>query len=399
MDLKGKNILLGVTGGIAVYKSPGICSRLRKLGANTKVVMTEGAMEFISPITFQTMTDNFVYTDIFEKNPPKPEVEHIELAKWADAIVIAPATANTIAKIANGIGDNLLTNVLLAQRSEVIIVPAMNTFMLNNPITKKNIEKLKSVGYHILGTKVDLLACNDLGDGKMLEPDEIVDEIDTILREKDLEGKKFLITAGPTVESIDPVRYLTNHSSGRMGYELAKEAMKRGGEVTLVTGPSSLKKPKVRKIIEIQSTEDMYNAVKENFTNTDVLIKAAAPADFRPANISDEKIKKELSDGKMTIDLVENKDIAKEMGKIKSHQITVGFAAESQNEVENGKKKLKAKNFDMIVINNIKRKDAGFKSTTNEVTIIDKNENIENVELMEKEKLANIILDKVKDLF
>lgn len=399
MNLKGKNILLGVTGGIAVYKSPGICSRLKKLGANTKVVMTEGAMEFITPITFQTMTNNFVYTDTFEKNPPKPEVEHIELAKWADAIVIAPATANTIAKIANGIADNLLTNILLAQRSEVIIVPAMNTFMLNNPMTRANIEKLKSIGYHILGTKVDLLACNDLGDGKMLEPEEIVDEIDTILREKDLEGKKFLITAGPTVESIDPVRYLTNHSSGRMGYELAKEAMKRGGEVTLVTGPSNLEKPKVKKIIELQSTEDMYNAVKSNFDDIDVLIKAAAPADFRPADISDEKIKKELSDGKMTIDLVENKDIAKEMGKIKDHQIIVGFAAESQNEIENGKKKLKAKNFDMIVINNIKRKDAGFKATTNQVTIIDKNENIENLELMEKEKLANVILDKVKKLF
>lgn len=398
MDLKDKNILLGVTGGIAAYKSPGICSLLRKNGANTKVVMTKNATEFVSPLTFQTMTDNFVHSDIFNENPTAPVVEHIELAKWADIIVIAPCTGNTIAKIANGIGDNLLTDILLARRCEVVIVPAMNTYMLNNPITKENIEKLSNLGFHILGTKVDLLACNDLGDGKMLEPSEIVDEIDTILRKKDLEGKKFVITAGPTIEAMDPVRFLSNHSSGKMGYELAKEATKRGGEVTLVSGPSALKPPKVKNFIQIQSTEDMYEAVKSNFENTDVLIKAAAPADFKPAVYSEEKVKKEKTDDNISLKLSRNIDIAKKMGEIKKDQIIVGFAAESENEIENGKSKLKRKNFDMIVINNIKRKDAGFKSNTNAVTIIDKNENVEELELMEKEKLANIILDKVKNL-
>lgn len=399
MKLKDKKILLGVTGGISIYKSPGICSILRKQGAKVKVVMTKSATEFVKPITFQTMTDNYVYTEMFSDHPVTPEVEHIELAKWADIIVIAPATANTIAKFANGIGDNLLSSIFLAHRSPVILVPAMNTFMLNSDSNRENMQKLRDRGITILGTHTDLLACLDVGDGKMLEPEEIVEEIDFVLREKDLAGKKFTITAGPTQEAIDPVRYLTNQSSGKMGYALAEEASKRGALVTLISGPTNLKPPKVERFIQISSTQKMFNAVNAQFKNTDVLIKSAAPADFRPEKYIDEKIKKEGSKDKMSISLVQNLDIAKTMGELKEKQIIVGFAAESQNEIENGLKKLRAKNFDMIVINNIKRSDAGFKSDDNAVTIIDKDENVEELELMSKLDVANEILDRVKELF
>lgn len=397
MNLQNKNIVLGVTGGISVYKSPGICSLLRKKGANVKVVMTKAATEFVSPLTFRTMSDNLVYTDMFIEPAVEKGVEHIELAKWADIIVLAPATGNTIAKIVNGIADNLLTSMMLAYRCPVLVVPAMNTFMLNNIATRNNMQELRNRGMIVAGTKTDLLACNDVGSGKMLEPEEIVDEIDTILREKDLKGKKFVITAGPTVESIDPVRYLTNHSSGKMGYELAIEATKRGGEVTLISGPTSLEIPKVKNFIRISSTEEMFKAVKENFQETDVLIKAAAPADFKPKITSDQKIKKEDNENGLSIELIGNPDIAKTMGSLKTHQFIIGFAAESENEIENGKKKIKAKNFDMIVINNITAKGAGFKSDTNKVVIIDKNEKFEDIEMMTKTELANVILDKVRD--
>lgn len=397
MKLKDKKILLGVTGGISIYKSPGICSLLRKQGAKVKVVMTKSATEFVKPITFQTMTDNYVHVDMFSDNPVTPNVEHIELAKWADIIVIAPATANTIAKFANGIGDNLLTSIFLAHRSPVILVPAMNTFMLNSPANRENMQKLRDRGIKILGTHSDLLACLDVGDGKMLEPEEIVEEIDYSLREKDLAGKKIVITAGPTQEAIDPVRYLTNHSSGKMGYALAEEAAKRGAIVTLISGPTNLEPPKNAKVIQVKTTQEMFNAVNSNFKTVDVLIKSAAPADFKPEKYSQEKIKKEGSHGKMEISLTQNPDIAKSMGELKTSQIIVGFAAESENEIENGIKKLKSKNFDMIIINNIKRADAGFKSDNNAVTIIDKDEKVEELELMPKLELAGEILNRVKN--
>ncbi len=399
MKLKDKNILLGVTGGISIYKSPGICSILRKQGSKVKVVMTKAATEFVKPITFQTMTDNYVHVDMFSDHPTSPNVEHIELAKWADIIVIAPATANTIAKFANGIGDNLLTSIFLAHRTPVIIVPAMNTFMLNSPANRENMQKLKDRGITILGTHTDLLACLDVGDGKMLEPDEIVEEIDFALRDKDLMGKNFVITAGPTQESIDPVRYLTNHSSGKMGYALASEATKRGANVTLISGPTSISPPKVNNFVSVKTTDEMFTAVKANFKNADVLIKSAAPADFKPERYYEEKIKKENNDGKMNISFTQNPDIAKTMGQEKENQIIVGFAAESENEIENGLKKLKSKNFDMIVINNIKRSDAGFKSDDNAVTIIDKGENVEELELMSKVEVAEKILDRIVKLF
>lgn len=393
MDLKDKKIVLGVTGGIAAYKAPGICSLLRKAGAKVKVVMTQAATEFVSPLTFRTMTDNLVYTDMFNDHPVVAEVDHIELAKWADIIVIAPASGNTIAKIAYGIADNLLTSMMLAYRCPVIIVPAMNTYMLNNPATRQNLQTLRDRGMIVLGTHTDLLACNDVGDGKMLEPYEIVDEIDTALRVKDLAGKKFLISAGPTIEAIDPVRYLTNHSSGKMGYELAREAAKRGAEVTLVSGPTALQPPKVSKLINIKSTQDLFDAVNENFDQTDVLIMAAAPADFKPKDKSSQKIKKEEKD-EMTLNLAPNPDVLKTMGQKKKGQILVGFAAESENELVYGQKKIQKKNLDMIVINNITAKDAGFKTDTNKVFIVDRDLKVEDLKLMTKTDLANVILDR-----
>lgn len=398
MELKNKNILLGVTGGIAAYKAPGICSLLCKQGANVKVIMTQAAQKFVNKLTFQTMSHNLVYTDMFEEHPLDAEVEHIQLAKWADIFVIAPASANSIAKFANGIGDNLLSTTFLAARSKIMIVPAMNTFMLNHPATQENLEKLRKRGAEILGTQSDLLACNDVGSGKMLEPYEIVEEIDFQLRTKDLAGKNILITAGPTIEAIDPVRYLTNRSSGKMGYALAQEAQKRGANVTLVSGPTSLAKPKVNKFISVTSTTDMYQAVTDNFMSMDIVVKAAAPVDYHPKNYYEHKIKKETN-GELKIEWERNPDILKSIAAQKQHQIVVGFAAESQNEIENAMAKLTGKNLDMIVVNNIKAKDAGFQSDTNVVTIIDKNKNMEHIEEMTKIELANVIWDKIKRTF
>ncbi|MDY2986222.1 MAG: bifunctional phosphopantothenoylcysteine decarboxylase/phosphopantothenate--cysteine ligase CoaBC [Peptoniphilus sp.] len=393
MDLKNKNILLGVTGGIAAYKAPGIVSILKKNGANVKVVMTESATEFVTPLTFQTMSNNVVHYKMFEQLS-NMDVEHISLAKWADMIVVAPASANTIAKFATGIADNLLTTVLSASRSKVMIVPAMNTYMLNSEANIENMSKLKNRGVIVTQTQHDLLACNDIGDGKMLEPSQIVDLIDFHLAEKDLEGYNFVITAGPTQESIDPVRFISNHSSGKMGYELAKAATKRGAKVILISGPTNLTRPNVDKFVQVFSTQDMYNAVEEHFKKTDVLIKAAAPADFKPKNYSKDKLKK--ADANMnSIELVPNTDIAKHFGSIKTNQIIVGFAAESRDELNYGLKKLESKNFDMIVINNITQENAGFKKDINTVKIVDRNKNITDPGTMSKEQLSHVILDKV----
>lgn len=394
--LKGKNILIGVTGGIVAYKSPAIVSVLRKRGANVKVIMTKAACEFVTPLTFQTMSSNVVHVEMFNQLL-NMNVEHIALAKWADIIVVAPASANTIGKFANGIADNLLTTVLMASRSKIIFSPAMNTFMLNSQSNIKNMEILKSRGIKVLPTQKDLLACNDIGDGKMLEPIDIVEAIETELYEKDLSGKKFLITSGPTIEAIDPVRFLSNHSSGKMGYALAKEAKNRGAEVILISGPTSIKPPLVDKLIKIQSTQDMFEAVEENFDSCDILIKAAAPADFRPKNVENEKIKK-TKNSLNNIELVENVDIAKYFGNLKKNQIIVGFAAESSNELKYGMDKLKKKNFDLIVINNIKQEGAGFKSETNIASIIDKNGKVDSLGKMPKSDLAHIILNRVKEL-
>lgn len=396
--LKNKNILLGVTGGIAAYKSAALVSKLRKTGANVKVIMTSSACEFISPLTFQTLSNNIVHTEMFNQLY-NMDVEHISLAKWADVFVIAPASANTIAKMANGIADNMLTTVFLASRSKVLVAPAMNTFMLNNEATIKNLKTLEDRGISILDTQSDVLACGDEGSGKMLEPEDILFEIESALTEKDLIGKKIVITSGPTVEKIDPVRYLSNYSSGKMGYSLAKEAVKRGANVTLISGPTSLDIPNVNKFIRIESTLDMFDAVESEFENADVLIKAAAPADYRPAKVSDEKIKKDAKEDLESIELVHNPDIAKYFGNIKQKQLIIGFAAESQNEIEYGKGKLKKKNLDMIVVNNIKQKGAGFKSDTNIASIIDRDGNVDSLSIMSKECLAEEILNRIVELF
>lgn len=395
--LKGKNILLGVTGGIAAYKAVALVSALKKREANVKVIMTKSACEFVTPLTFQTMSNNTVHTEMFNQLN-NMDVEHISLAKWADIFVIAPASANTIGKMANGIADNMLTTVYMASRCKVIVAPAMNTYMLNHPANLNNIQKLKSYGVRVLKTQEDLLACGDVGSGKMLEPQDILEEIDYELTEKDLLGKKVVITSGPTIEKIDPVRYLSNHSSGKMGYALAKNAHNRGAEVVLISGPTSLKVPEVSKFVRIESTLDMFKAVEDEFDTLDVLIKAAAPADYRPEKYSEEKIKKDAKDDLEKIELVHNPDIAKHFGQLKNNQILVGFAAESQNEIEYGLGKLKKKNLDLIVVNNIKREGAGFKSDTNIASIIDANESVENLAIMSKESLAEEILNRVVGL-
>lgn len=396
--LKDKNILLGVTGGIAAYKSVALVSKLRKKGANVKVIMTKAATEFVTPLTFQTMSNNVVHTEMFNQLF-NMDVEHISLAKWADIFIIAPASANTISKMAHGIADNMLTTVYMASRCKVLVAPAMNTFMLNSAANTENMQILKERGVEVLDTQSDILACGDEGSGKMLEPEDILYEIEAALTEKDLVGKKIVITSGPTIEKIDPVRFLSNHSSGKMGYALAAEAAKRGADVTLISGPTSLKIPKVKKFIRIESTLDMFKAVEEEFDTLDVLIKAAAPADYRPKNYSDEKIKKNGKNDFEAFEMVHNPDIAKHFGSKKKHQILVGFAAESQNEIEYGKGKLKKKNLDLIVVNNIKREGAGFKSDTNIASIIDSNGEVDNLEIMSKEALATEILNRVLKLF
>lgn len=391
--LEGKNILLGVTGGIACYKSLEICSRLSKKGANIKVIMTDAAREFVTPLSFQTMSSNPVYIDMF-KELEHVEVEHIALAKWADLIVIAPASANTIAKLANGFADNMLTTVCLASKAKKLIVPAMNTGMLDNVATVRNIDTLIKDGFTVTDTQCDLLACKDVGRGKMLEPEEIVEIMDGLFYEKDFVGNTITVTAGPTREALDPVRFLSNKSTGKMGYAIAKEAYNRGAKVILITGPTSIKAPKVSKVIEVVSTSDMFNAVQSVFNETDVLIKAAAPADFTPVEYSENKIKK--SPEIMNLELKKTKDILKYLGGMKEDKILVGFAAESTNMEEFAKEKLKKKNLDFIVANNITMKSAGFGTDTNIATIYDRDGGSFESGKVTKKELANIILDRIK---
>lgn len=391
--LKDKIITLGVTGGIAVYKAADLVSKLNKKGANVEVIMTDASQEFVKPLTFQTMSGNPVHTSMFNKID-KFNVEHIALAQKGDVILIAPATANTIGKIANGIADNLLTTVVMATNKKVIFAPAMNTWMYNNPIVKSNIKKLQKLGYEFIEPGTGLLACGDYGAGKMAEPEDIVDYIDSALTEKDLSGKDIVITAGPTIESIDPVRYLTNHSSGKMGYSIAKDALKRGAKVHLISGPTSLNPPKGVDFISINTTEEMFKEVEKLFKDCDMLIKAAAPADLRPKEYNQDKIKKNsLAEDTFNIEFIKNPDIAEYFGQQKTKQVIVGFAAETNDLVENAKIKLRNKNFDFVVANDITKKGAGFKSDTNIISIID-NYKKEDYPIMGKEEIAKLILDK-----
>ncbi len=396
--LKGKNIVLGVTGGIAVYKAVDLVSRLRKQNANIDVIMTEGATKFVSPLTFQTMSQNQVHTEMFGLIS-NFDVEHISLAQKADIILIAPATANTIGKIANGIADNMLTTVVMASKAKIIFAPAMNTTMYNSPMVKENINKLKKLGHEFVKPGVGLLACGDYGEGKMAEPADIVEYVINSFVKKDLLGKKIVITAGPTIEPIDPVRYMTNHSSGKMGYSIAKEARNRGADVVLITGPTSLIPPEGIEIEQVDTTQEMYDAVGKYFDTCDILIKSAAPLDYKPESISPIKIKKkDDEDDLLDLKFVRNPDIAAYYGKLKKDQIIVGFAAESNNLLEYAKEKLNKKNFDFIVANDITEAGAGFKGDTNIVTIIEKNGVYERHPIMDKSELAGLILDKVKNI-
>ena len=393
--MKNKHVLLGVTGGIAAYKAPAIVSRLKKLGMEVKVVMTEAATKFVTPLTFQTMSNEVVHVDMFDQLN-NMDVEHIALAKWADVMVIAPATANTMAKLAYGIADNMLTTVALATTAPILIAPAMNTQMLRADATQEALKVLKNrKQYEILPTAEGLLACQDVGEGKMLEPEDIVDYILMALTEKTMAGVDLTVTAGPTKERMDPVRFLSNHSTGKMGYAIAQEAAARGAKVHLISGPSHLNVPKGVDFIPVESTEDMFKAVEAKFDDTDVLIKSAAPSDYKPKTYAAEKIKKREG-GLMAVEFSPNPDIAKHFGAMKGDRVIVGFAAESHNMVDYAKKKLKEKNFNFIVANNITEAKAGFGSDTNHVHIFSADGTDEELPMMDKSDLAAAILDRVE---
>ena len=395
--LKDKTVVIGVSGGIAVYKVCDVVSRLKKLGVNVHVIMTKSATEFVAPLTFQSLSQNYVVSDMFEE-PKTWDVEHISLAKKADVFLIAPATANVIGKIACGISDDMLSTTVMATKGKVLIAPAMNTNMYENPIVQRNIDTLKALNYDFIEPESGRLACGDMGKGKLASPENIVEAVVSALTKKqDLKGERIIITAGPTVEAIDPVRYLTNRSTGKMGYAIAKEAIERGAEVTLVSGPTKLEPPKnLKKFIKIESAQEMYEAVLDNLDENQVIIKSAAVADYKPKSYCNKKIKK--NDDDLVIDLDRNKDIAYEIGKIKNDKILVGFAAETNDLIENAKNKVKKKNLDFIVANDLTKEGAGFGVDTNIVKIIDKDGIILEYPIMKKEEVANVILDKVKSL-
>lgn len=391
--LKGKTVILGVTGGIAAYKSAGLTSLLVKAGADVQVIMTEHAREFIAPLTFEALTNQRCHTDTFDRNH-EYSTEHVSLASRVDAVIIAPATANVIAKLACGIADDMLTTTVLACDCPKIVVPAMNTRMYENPVTQDNLEKLRKYGVTVVEPAAGRLACGDVGKGKMPEPDVLFQYVLMACAfEKDMAGKKVLVTAGPTQERIDPVRYITNHSTGRMGYSIAKICALRGAEVTLVTGQTALEPPLFVDVVPVVSARDMYEAVVERSGEMDVIIKAAAVADYRPAVTSDEKIKK--SDGDMAIDMERTDDILGYLGSCKKPgQFLCGFSMETQNMLENSRAKLRKKNLDMIVANNLKVKGAGFGTDTNVVTIITADMEKE-LELMSKDEVAARLLDEI----
>lgn len=396
--LDNKNIIVGVTGGIAIYKTLDLISKLKKENANIEVIMTKAATEFITPLTFQTMSQNRVHFDMFGL-VNEMEVEHISLAKKADVILVAPATANTLGKIANGIADNLLTTVIMATNKKVVFAPAMNTQMYKNPIVQNNIIKLKELGYEFINPGEGRLACGDEGTGKMAEPAQIIEYLKNLFTEKDLIGKKIIVTAGPTQEAIDPVRYITNRSSGKMGYAIAKEASRRGADVILIAGPTDLEVPDGVKFERITTTQEMLEKINLYFDDADVLVKAAAPSDYKPTHFSDKKIKKENGIDKLEIDFEKNPDIAAYFGaRKKNKQLIVGFAAETDDLYENATKKIQSKNLDFIVANDVTMEGAGFEVDTNIVSIIYKDGTIENLPIMEKSELAKIIIDKIKDI-
>lgn len=392
--LKGKTVVLGVTGSIAAYKIANLASALVKLHADVNVIMTKNATNFITPITFETLTGNKCLIDTFDRNF-QFNVEHVALAKRADIFMVAPASANVIGKIAHGIADDMLTTTIMASKCPKLISPAMNTNMFENPILQDNLKILEKYGYEIINPASGYLACGDTGAGKMPEPETLLKYIlRTIAREKDMAGKKVLITAGPTQEKIDPVRYITNHSTGKMGYALAENAMRRGAEVTLVTGPTAIEPPMFVNVVPVISAEDMAGEVIARAPEQDIIIKAAAVADYRPVNPSDEKIKKK-DDEESVITLERTQDILKYLGGHKrAEQFICGFSMETENMLENSRAKLTKKNVDMIVANNLKVKGAGFGTDTNVVTIITA-DGCKELDIMSKVEVANAILDEI----
>lgn len=394
--LKNKNVLIGVCGGIAAYKVCDLVSKLRKDEANVDVIMTEAAVNFINPLTFQSLSSNKVVVDMFEESKHW-EIQHISLAQKADVILIAPATANIIGKIANGIADDMLTTTIMATKAPVVFAPAMNSNMYENSILQENILKLKSKGYFFIDPIEGRLACGDVGKGKMAEPEAVKQFITDMLNiPLDLAGKTVIVTAGPTRESIDPVRYISNHSTGKMGYAIAEKASKRGAKVYLISGPTHLSPPNGVNVINVMSAKEMYKRIMEYFYEANIVIKSAAVADYAPAEANNQKIKKSEDD--LTIRLTKNPDILYELGKIKRDKILVGFAMETQNLIENAKEKIKRKNLDFIVANDLMTEGAGFACDTNVVKIIDRDGKIESLPKMTKLELADVIIDKILKL-
>ena len=391
--LKGKTVILGVTGSIAAYKAANLASMMKKLGCNVHVIMTKNATNFIHPTTFETLTQNKCLIDTFDRNF-EFSVEHVSLAKQADLVIIAPATANVIGKIAGGIADDMLTTTVMACTCPKLIAPAMNTRMFRNPIVQENIAKLGKHGYVVIQPEVGMLACRDVGEGKLPSEDLLLDYIlREIAREKDMKGMKVLVTAGPTVEAVDPVRYITNHSTGKMGYALARACMLRGAQVTLITGPTAIPKPRFVETVPITSAKEMFDAVVERFKEQDLIIKAAAVADYRPKQTAQDKIKKQGEH--MALELERTDDILQYLGDHKkAGQFLCGFSMETKDMLENSRKKLKKKNLDMIVANNLKVRGAGFGTDTNVITMLTEREEV-SLPLLTKEEAANRILDQI----
>ena len=394
--LKGKTVVLGVTGGIAAYKIANLASMLVKLHCDVHVIMTQNATNFITPITFETLTNNKCLIDTFDRNF-QFHVEHVALAKRADVVMIAPATANVIGKLAHGIADDMLTTTVLACTCKKFVAPAMNTQMYRNPIVQDNMKTLKQYGFELIEPTTGFLACRDVGEGKLPDPEVLLQYILRELAfEKDMTGKKVLVTAGPTQESIDPVRYITNHSTGKMGYAIARHCMLRGADVTLVSGPTNLTPPPFMTVIPVVSAKEMFDAVTSHAKEQDIIIKSAAVADYRPATVASEKMKK--SDNALALDLEKTEDILKYLGEHKKEsQFLCGFSMETENMLDNSRAKLVKKNLDMIVANNLKQTGAGFGTDTNIVTLITKKDEQE-LPILTKDEVAKAIVDKILTL-
>ncbi|MEH7373642.1 bifunctional phosphopantothenoylcysteine decarboxylase/phosphopantothenate--cysteine ligase CoaBC [Neobacillus drentensis] len=396
--VQDKKILLCVTGGIAVYKAAALTSKLVQAGAHVKIILSESAQKFVTPLTFQALSRNEVYVDTFDEKNPRV-IAHIDLADWADLILVAPATANTIGKIAGGIADNMITTVLLAATSPVWIAPAMNVHMYDHPAVKKNLSILAEYGYQFIEPSEGYLACGYVGKGRLEEPEKIVQLVQQFFTDQfqqTLSGKTVVVTAGPTREKIDPVRFISNHSTGKMGYALAVEAKKQGAHVVLVSGPVGLPAPLGMQVVKVESAEEMYNAVLKYYDSADVVIKTAAVADYRPKTAYDHKVKKQAGDS--SIELERTKDILLELGKRKRNQVLVGFAAETENVEEYARKKLKAKNADMIVANNVKAEGAGFGTDTNIVTLFKRSGSNIDLPIMSKSDVAKRIIEEITSL-